>query len=91
MDRPLVLYVPYLYRLYADDDRLLYVGVSGNLVERLRKHSHRPPHGKAWYGQVAYCTVEAFPSMGLALNAEREAIRVERPLYNIRSAVARGA
>lgn len=79
-----------LYRLYNADDCLLYVGVSTNLVERLRSHAHRPPAGKPWFGDVAYCSLENFREEWQALEAERAAIRSERPLYNIRS-VARGA
>lgn len=75
-----------LYRLYDAADRLLYVGVSCQVVERLRSNSHRC--GKPWWSEVAYCTLESFPKGWQALEAEVSAIRRERPRYNKRSAVA---
>lgn len=74
-----------VYRLYDGADRLLYVGYSGNLVERLRKHSHR--NGQPWWPSVAYCTVERFPTQSDALAAEVEAIKAEAPAHNKRSAM----
>lgn len=75
-----------LYRVYDAADRLLYVGITTNLRERLRSHSHRPPAGSAWWPQVAYCSLERFPEVWMALRAEVEAIHTEYPLYNKRSA-----
>lgn len=74
-----------LYRLYDATDRLLYVGVSVNIVERLRSHSHRC--GQAWWPTVAYCTLERFPSGAAALAAEVHAIKSEGPIHNKRSAL----
>lgn len=76
-----------VYRLYDADDRLLYVGMAGCYVERLRVHSHRPPRGKTWWVDVAYCTLEWFPDYYDALVAELAAIKAERPLHNKRGAL----
>lgn len=76
-----------LYRLYNADDRLLYVGIARTIQYRLQTHSCRPPTGKAWWPDVAYCTLERFQERYLAEAAERTAIKTERPIYNRRSAV----
>ena len=76
-----------LYRFYDDRDRLLYVGISGNPARRHHEHSKEKP----WWTEVARSTMEHFESRWAALDAERDAIHAEKPLYNIihnRGAVA---
>lgn len=80
-----------VYRLYDADDRLLYVGVSNLAERRLRCHSFKPPTGSKWWPAVAYCTLEFFPIYHQALEAERAAIRDERPVHNRRGVVRHGA
>ena len=73
-----------LYRIWDAAGALLYIGITGNPVERWRKHAQK----KSWWRRVDLITCELFPMEYLALDAERAAIRAERPEFNIRSAVA---
>lgn len=72
-----------LYRMWDAAGTLLYVGITGNPIERWRKHAQKKP----WWRRVHQITCELFPKEHLALDAERAAIRAERPEFNIRSAV----
>lgn len=73
-----------LYRTWDAAGALLYVGITGNPIERWRKHAQKTP----WWSCVDLITCELYPKEYLALDAERAAIRAERPAFNIRSAVA---
>jgi predicted GIY-YIG superfamily endonuclease len=75
--------VTLLYRLWDRWGRLLYVGISGNPIERWRTHAQK----KRWWCAVDLITWEAHTKEHLALAAERTAIRSERPAHNRRSAV----
>jgi hypothetical protein len=66
----------YLYRLWAADDRLLYVGVSTNLSARLRVHRAR------WGDLIDHVTWEEQPDERTMLAAERQAITNEDPAFN---------
>jgi hypothetical protein len=68
-----------LYRHFAADGSLLYVGISLSWPARTRSHAHY----SAWFAQVATVQIESFPDRESALNAEREAIRSERPKFNV--------
>jgi hypothetical protein len=68
-----------LYRLYGDDDRLLYVGISLSVASRLSQHSH----DKSWWADVRHITVEHFENRTTARWAERLAILNEKPLHNV--------
>jgi hypothetical protein len=67
-----------LYRHFAADGRLLYVGVSLHAVGRLCQHRDH----SAWFTEIARVEIEQFPSRKAALDAEREAIQSEKPLHN---------
>ncbi len=67
-----------LYRFYDAHERLLYVGITGNVGVRWKAHGKRRP----WWTTVAYATVEHFPDRASVLLAERTAIIVEKPLHN---------
>jgi GntR family transcriptional regulator len=67
-----------VYRLFAADGVLLYVGTSGNLPLRFRKHAS----DKDWWPQVARKTMVWYGSRREALAAEARAILVEAPLRN---------
>ena len=73
-----------VYRCYADDGQLLYVGETGDLGTRFASHAQ-----KLWFTQVCGITLEWYLDELDALNAERRAIHVEHPKYNVihRSAV----
>lgn len=69
----------HLYRHFDADGNLLYVGVSISSLRRLSQHklnSH-------WFDKIANVTIQKFSSRFAALTAETNAIREEKPLYNI--------
>lgn len=68
-----------LYRMYDDERRLLYIGISAVFGKRLDKHLR----DKAWFPNVAYIAVGHFPGRTAVLEAERRAIVTERPKYNL--------
>lgn len=71
--------VYYLYRFYNAAGRLLYVGISNNPDRRWGEHADDKP----WWGEVEDQTSERAGDMHDALALEEEAIRAERPLYNV--------
>ena len=66
----------FLYRLWSDDDRLLYVGVSTRLRNRLATHQRR------WGDLIGSVTWEEHPDEVSMLLAERVAVRDEDPALN---------
>lgn len=66
----------YLYRLWCDDGRLLYVGVSTRLRARLASHRRR------WPDLWTEATWEEHPDEATMLAAERHAIANEDPALN---------
>jgi predicted GIY-YIG superfamily endonuclease len=69
-----------LYRLFASNRKLLYVGITGDLKTRLAAHAETKP----WWPEVARKTVEWHMTRASAAKAEVKVIRSERPLHNIR-------
>lgn len=67
-----------VYRCFDADDHLLYIGMTCMPTERMRQHRRTSP----WFQQVARVDLETYPSRGAAKDAEREAIRSERPRHN---------
>lgn len=70
--------VHFVYRMFDSSGRLLYVGMTGNLEQRLHHHSFNAP----WYGRVARTTVETYPDRAAAIAAEKHAIQTEQPELN---------
>jgi hypothetical protein len=68
-----------LYRHYAADGTLLYVGIAFNSLIRLGMHK-----GSDWFWSIAYVTIETFASRKQAIAAEEAAVAAERPRYNKR-------
>jgi hypothetical protein len=68
-----------LYRHFAADGSLLYVGISLSWPARTRSHSH----SSTWFEQVVRVEIEQFLSREAALEAERSAIKSERPKFNV--------
>jgi len=68
-----------LYRLYDSSGALLYVGITSNIARRWKEH--RTEH-REWWPQVTERRVTWFLERLHAWYAEREAVRVERPLHN---------
>lgn len=69
----------YLYRLWDETDRLLYVGMSKSAIHRLHEHLTEQP----WAEQVAKQTIDRYATREEAARAEADAIRSEAPLYNV--------
>lgn len=67
-----------LYRHFDSDGALLYVGISLSAIRRLCEHRQSP-----WTDNIANVTVEKFNSLEAAREAERAAIRTEKPRHNI--------
>ncbi|WP_282026877.1 hypothetical protein [Limimaricola cinnabarinus] len=68
-----------LYRHYSSTGELLYVGISLSALRWLAQHN-----GKAhWASQIARVEIESYPTRTAALEAEREAIILQRPKHNI--------
>lgn len=67
-----------LYRYYDTEDRLLYVGITDNLIVRTLDHVQ----GSSWAEFATRATIERHPTRKEAEDAERAAIKAERPLFN---------
>lgn len=85
----------HLYRCYAADGSLLYVGITHDLQARMAKHKN--PTGAVLHCPAAHLWTlmdrwesESYPNRTEALAAERAAIRTEHPALNVqnRKAVA---
>ena len=68
-----------LYRLYDYNDNLLYIGKTINLVARFNNHKRR----KSWWKGVRTIGLTHYDSISELANAEKAAIRSEKPLHNI--------
>jgi predicted GIY-YIG superfamily endonuclease/DNA-binding XRE family transcriptional regulator len=68
---------PLMYRYYAEDGTLLYLGVTRNVWSRDRSHRTKP-----WYAEVARRVDQNFLSIAEALYEEGRAIHRERPRHN---------
>jgi hypothetical protein len=68
-----------VYRCYNADGVLLYIGQTGDLPNRRSGHKC----GSSWWPEVAEFKITRPMTRDAALRYEREAIRAERPEYNI--------
>jgi predicted GIY-YIG superfamily endonuclease len=66
-----------VYRLLGQHDRLLYIGCTINLDNRLGQHRNKP-----WRPEVVRVVSDVYPDRATAHEAERNAIRAECPRYN---------
>ena len=71
-----------IYRVYNAAFELLYVGHTGNLDNRIRCHRR----DRRWWDEAEYVFPEFTPDKDEAVEAERQAIRNERPKYNVQLA-----
>ena len=69
-----------VYRCFASDGRLLYVGCSHSPLTRAWSHANR----KAWGIEIATISVEWHESLCAARGAETEAIKSESPEWNVK-------
>lgn len=67
-----------VYRLYSQDDVLVYVGVSKNPKQRWLAHKR-----KAWWTFVRKAHITWYEDRQSALDAERHAIFHEDPVFNV--------
>lgn len=67
-----------LYRHFDKDKNLLYIGISLSPIYRLDSHGLNAN----WFEKIAFIEVEWFNNRKDALNAEKTAIKLERPTYN---------
>ncbi|MCW2898517.1 MAG: hypothetical protein JWO67_782 [Streptosporangiaceae bacterium] len=68
-----------LYRFFNTAAELIYIGISNRVPRRLDEHGDDKP----WYLEIARVDVEHHPDRHAALRAEKNAIKAERPKYNI--------
>lgn len=68
-----------LYRFFAPDGMLLYVGLTMDPTTRWKNHAKDKP----WWCHVANITVEHFGDRVTVLAAERAAIIAEKPVWNV--------
>lgn len=70
---------PFVYRIYDVDGRLIYIGATSNLTQRLVNH-----RTTVWWWSLA-ARVEAEPQddMDTAFVVEHAAIRAEHPAFNL--------
>lgn len=68
-----------LYRHFNKAGELLYIGVSCRILQRVKEHSKH----SHWWLEIARIEIEHFKDRAEVLEAEREAIKNEKPKYNI--------
>lgn len=68
----------WVYRQYAADGRLLYVGATAYPESREKQHALTT----AWYHEIARVELTEYPDGPSGYTAEKEAIRSESPKYN---------
>jgi predicted GIY-YIG superfamily endonuclease len=67
-----------LYRYFDESGNLLYVGISVAAVRRLEQHKNT----KHWFKKLGKIEVENYSTREAALEAEKKAIKAERPKFN---------
>ena len=72
-----------LYRIFGDEDLLLYIGISDDFGRRWKQHARVQP----WWDEKRRLTVEWHPSREDAEAAETTAIKAEKPRHNKRDAI----
>jgi predicted GIY-YIG superfamily endonuclease len=80
MSEPFPLSEPHwLYACYSATRGCLYVGISRRPQARFAQHAGE----KEWWDQVRAIEMEWYPDRGSCLDAERHAIRAQRPVHNV--------
>lgn len=69
-----------LYRLYASDGTLIYVGITASPAKRMAEHSQ-----SSWWPEVTRKTMTWYDSRASACEAEEVAIATEDPRHNTRT------
>jgi hypothetical protein len=68
-----------LYRLFGDEDVLLYIGIAEIFGRRWHQHAQSQP----WWGEVRRQAIDWHATREEAEAAETAAIKAEKPKYNI--------
>jgi predicted GIY-YIG superfamily endonuclease len=69
----------YVYRLFDNEGRLIYVGCTHDPEARIAMHRN-----KAWWApQIDRIKIKVFPNRQAAIEAEAKAIQEENPRWNI--------
>lgn len=68
-----------VYRLFAADDTLLYIGISKRFGDRWIQHAK----AKEWWPEVHHQTISWYDSEPAARQVEEDAIKAEHPRFNI--------
>jgi predicted GIY-YIG superfamily endonuclease len=68
----------YVYRLFRQNGRLLYVGSAFDPSVRINQHRQTP-----WGYQIHHAHVREYDTEEAAREVERKAIREEKPLRNV--------
>jgi predicted GIY-YIG superfamily endonuclease len=69
----------YLYRLFDARGRLLYVGISLDPDRRVQQHRRT----KSWGSAIHLVKTKEYPTIGHAMEAEKQAIENEAPIHNV--------
>lgn len=69
----------YVYRIYDEDGRLIYVGCTLNLFARLSAHTLN----SWWAYQCSHVVAKVYPSKAAGRAVERAVIRTEKPRWNL--------
>lgn len=77
----------FLYRYFDEDDELLYIGITDNLADRTHEHAW----SSSWMDFAVRSTIERYKTRKEAEELEVQAIRSERPLFNMAHNDAPGA
>lgn len=70
-----------VYRCFAADDELLYIGCTINLGHRMSVH-RSDPRSSPWLSRVTRIDAEVYPNRLAGRTAERDAIAAEHPKFN---------
>lgn len=68
-----------LYRFYNEEGHLLYVGITKFFEPRLKQHYKNAD----WFFETASVKLEHFQTRQQVEKAESQAIKHEKPIYNI--------
>lgn len=69
-----------LYRHFAADGELLYIGISLSTIARLAQHAEH----SHWFKRISRVEIQAYPNRRAAMEAEKDAISREQPTFNIK-------
>jgi predicted GIY-YIG superfamily endonuclease len=69
----------YLYRVYDNEQKLIYVGISLSFFSRLQQHKKN----SVWFDRMSTVTLTQYTAREEALFAEATAINTENPQMNI--------